>query len=90
MSEDELLMSLPAMTADGAVLSGMTSAPSPGLGAGRLGADDAGDRADAMPPELQEELQAAPDEDEEVHRATAAGLQAAVVVAPLDSEELSQ
>ena len=38
--------------------------------------------------ELQE-LQPAPvEEDEEVQRATAAGLQAAVVVTPLDNEEL--
>ena len=105
VSEDDLLMSLPgeadgelaaAMAADSerAAASGMPSAAAAvpsglGLGAGRLGADDAGDRADATPPEELRELQPAPvEEDEEVQRATAAGLQAAVVVTPLDNEEL--
>ena len=105
VSEDELLMSLPgeadgelaaAMAADSerAAASGLPSAAAAvpsglGLGAGRLGADGAGDRADATPPEELQELQPAPvEEDEEVQRATAAGLQAAVVVTPLDNEEL--
>ena len=85
-----------AMAADSerAAASGLPSAAAAvpsglGLGAGRLGADGAGDRADATPPEELQELQPAPvEEDEEVQRATAAGLQAAVVVTPLDNEEL--
>ncbi len=98
---DELLMSLPGevdgelaaeMAAGGGVASDMASAAEAvpgglglGLGNGDGGASEAGD---ATPPDELQELQAAPVEDEEVQRAESLGLQAAVVVTPLDSEEL--
>ena len=83
----ELLMSLPGEL-DGEVGAlGADEAADDGeevpLGLG-LGAED----GDAPPPDELQELQPAPLDDADVQRAQELGLQAAVVVTPLDSEEL--
>ena len=90
IGSDDLLMSLPGDD-DGRLGMEMSEADGDGtasvveLG---LGAAEEVEEAGATPPAELQELQAAPVEDEEVQRAEALGLQAAVVVTPLDSEEL--